>query len=178
MSPGPTSSTSGWQNELAAIKQQHEETLRKMTADANEAWPKIASSINAQTGFNPSDVGSAKGKTFRFKAVRNRSGWDFDNRFELVIWVDGQPVAGSFEPKIRKAFRDVSLQIGDSVNDHIDWDVIVTVVGRGVVNQRFSSEVKDEHMNLLGKIEGTRPVDCVVVRVIAIHAGPIAMSAN
>lgn len=167
-----------WQDELAAIKQQHEETLRKMTADANDAWPKIASSIDAQTGFNPTDLSSAKGKTFRFKGVRNRSGWDFDNRFELVIWVDGQPVAGNFEPKIRKAFADVARQIGDSVNDHIDWDVIAVVSGRGVVNQRFSSEVKDEHMNLLGKIEGTRPVDCVVVRVIAIHAGPIGMSAN
>ena len=167
-----------WQDELAAIKQQHEETLRKMTAEANDAWPKIASSIDAQSGFNPTDVSSAKGKTFRFKGVRNRSGWDFDNRFELVIWVDGQPVAGTFEPKIRKEFADVARQTGDSVNDHIDWDVVAVVSGRGVVNQRFSSEVKDEHMNLLGKIEGTRPVDCVVVRVIAIHAGPIAMSAN
>jgi hypothetical protein len=167
-----------WQDELAAIKQQHEEALRKMTADANEAWPKIASSIDAQDGFHPSDAASSKGKTFRFKRIRNRSGWDFDGRYDLVMWVDGQPVAGMYDPKIKRAFADVARQIGDSVDDHIDWEVIAVIEGKGMANQRYSTEVKDEHMDVLGKIEGTRPVECVVVRIIAVHAGPIAMSAN
>ena len=61
------------------------------------------------------------------------------------------------------------------MDDHIDWDVIATVEGRGEANRRFTATVKDEQANELGKIEGTHLVDCVVVRVIAIHAGPIAM---
>jgi hypothetical protein len=167
-----------WQAELAAIKQQHEEALRKMTAEASAAWPRISSSVNAQDGFRPSDARASVGKTFRFKGVRNRSGWDFDGRYDLVMWVDGQPVAGMYDPKIKKAFADIARQIGDSVDDHIDWEVIATIEGKGMANQRYTTEVKDEHMNLLGKIEGTRPVECVVVRVIAVHAGPLAVSAN
>jgi len=92
--------------------------------------------------------------------------------------VDGQPVAGTYDPKIRQAFNDAARQIGDSVDDHIDWEVIAVIEGKGVAQQRYTTEVKDEHMNVLGKIEGTHPVDCVLVRVIAVHAGPIAVSAN
>jgi hypothetical protein len=167
-----------WQDELAAIKQQHEAALKQMTADATAAWPQIESSISAEKDFHPTDVDSLRGKTFLFKHIRNRSGWDFDGRYDLVMWVDGQPVAGMYAPKIRKAFADAAQQIGDSVDDHIDWDVIATIEGSGIANQRYTAEVKDEHMNLLGKVEGSRPVPCIVVRVIAVHAGPVAISAE
>jgi hypothetical protein len=167
-----------WQDELAAIAQQHEAALHQMTADAKQAWPGIASSINAADGFHPSDVDSSKGKTFRFNHIRNRAGWDFDAHYDLVMWVDGQPVAGTYDPKIKRAFADAARQIGQLVDDHIDWDVVAVIEGRGEANQRYTTEVKDEHMNELGKIEGTRPVDCVVVRVIAVHAGPVAVSAK
>jgi hypothetical protein len=167
-----------WQDELAALKQQHEDALKKMTADANDAWPKIASAIPAKEGFHPADVASAKGKTYRFKAIRNRSGWDFDGRYDLVIWVDGQPVAGTYDAKIRKAFADAAHEIGDSVDDHIDWEIIAVIEGTGIVNRRFTTEVKDEHMNVLGKVEGTHPMDCVRMKVIAVHAGPVAVSAK
>jgi hypothetical protein len=156
-------------------QKQFEETLAKMTADANDAWPKISSGIQTQEGFSPADVASARGKTFRFVKVRNRSGWDFDHQYDLVMWVDGKPVAGNFAPNIKKAFNEAPRQIGDSVDDHIDWEVIAIVQGRGSVNRRFTTEVKDEHQETFAKIEGTEPVDCVVVKVIAIHAGPIAM---
>lgn len=48
------------------------------------------------------------------------------------------------------------------------------VDGAGTVGQRYTSEVKDDHMNVLAKIEGYRPVSCVTVRVLAVHAGPVA----
>jgi hypothetical protein len=163
-----------WQDELAAIAQQHDAALKQMTADADAAWPKIADSISAEKGFHPADVAAAKGKTLRFNKVRNRSGWDFDGQYDLVIWVDGQPVAGMYEPAIKQAFATASKAIGDSVPDHVDWDVIAVIEGTGSANQRFTTTVKDEHMDVLGKVEGYRPVDCVVCRVIAIHAGPVA----
>ncbi len=165
-----------WQDELTALKKQREETLKKMTAEANEAWPAMAAAIGAQEGFKPGDAEAGVGKAYRFKAVRNRAGWDFDGRYDLVIWVDGQPLAGMYDAKISKAFADAARQIGDSVDDHIDWDVIAVIKGKGMANQRYTTEVKDEHMNVLGKIEGSRPVGCVVMQVIAVHAGPVAVS--
>jgi hypothetical protein len=67
-----------------------------------------------------------------------------------------------------------AAQIGDGVHDHIDWEVIAVVEGTGTVGQRYTSEVKDDHLNVLAKIEGYRPVSCVTVRVLAVHAGPVA----
>ena len=99
---------------------------------------------------------------------------DFDAGYDLVIWVDGQPVAGNYDAKIKQAFAEASRAIGDSVPDHIDWDVIAVIEGTGSANRRFKTTVKDEMQDVLGTVEGTRTVDCVVVRVIAIHAGPVA----
>ena len=111
----------------------------------------------------------------RFKAVRNRTGWDFDGQYDLVIWVDGKPLAGNYAPKVRQAFNAASEQIGDIVEDHQDWDVVAVIDGTGTVNQRYTTEVKAADMTVLGKIEGTRPVECVLVKVIAVHAGPVAV---
>jgi hypothetical protein len=164
-----------WKAEIAAIEKQHADALAKLTADASAAWPKIDGALRADDSFNPADANSAKGKTIRLKGCRNRSGWDFDGRYDFVMWLNGVPVAGNYEPKVSKAFNDVSGQIGDSVNDHIDWDVIAVVEGPGTVNQRFNTEVKAANGDVLGKIESYRPVDCVRVKVIAVHAGPVAV---
>jgi hypothetical protein len=163
-----------WKDELAAIEREHEAALKQMTADADAAWPNIAGSIRSETGFHPADVSASRGKIFRFNKVRNRAGWDFDAGYDLVIWVDGQPVAGNYDPKIKQAFAEASRAIGDSVPDHVDWDVIAVIEGTGSANRRFKTTVKDEMQDVLGTVEGTRTVDCVVVRVIAIHAGPVA----
>jgi hypothetical protein len=167
-----------WKDELAVIEREHEAALKQMTADADAAWPKIAAPIRADTGFHPADVSAMKGKTFRFNKVRNRAGWDFDAQYDLVIWVDGQPVAANYAPAIKRAFADAANAIGDSVPDHVDWDVIIVIDGTGVANQRFTTTVKDERMDVLGKIEGKRPVACVLAHVIAIHAGPVAAAAQ
>jgi hypothetical protein len=164
-----------WQAEIAAIEKQHAEALKKLTADASAAWPKIDGAIRAEDSFNPSDAASSKGKTIRLKGVRNRSGWDFDGRYDFVMWQNGVPIAGNYEPKVAKAFADASSQIGDSVNDHTDWDVIAVVEGPGTVNHRVTSEVKAANGDVLGKIESYPPMECVRVKVIAVHAGPVAV---
>jgi hypothetical protein len=164
-----------WQAEIAAIEKQHAEALKKLTADASAAWPKIDDSIRAEDSFNPSDAASSKGKTIRLKGVRNRSGWDFDGRYDFVMWQNGVPIAGNYEPKVAKAFADASSQIGDAVNDHADWDVIAIVEGPGTVNHRVTSQVKAANGDVLGKIESYPPMDCVRVKVIAVHAGPVAV---
>jgi hypothetical protein len=164
-----------WQAELAAIKKQHEEALAKLTAEANANWPKIASSVQVQEGFSPTDAATWKGRNVRFKACRNRTGWDFDGQYDFVMWYQGRPIAGSYTDKVAKGFREASQQIGDIVEDHQDWDVIVTVEGTGSVNQRYTADVKTTDQTVIGKIEGHRPVECVIVKVIAVHAGPVAV---
>lgn len=109
-----------WQDEIAALQRQHEEALKRLTAEADAAWPKVAGAYNAQDGFRPSNAAEQMGKTFRFQHVRCRTGWDFDGAYDLTFWVDSHPVGGNFGPKVAKAFKDAAAQIGDGVNDHID----------------------------------------------------------
>lgn len=166
-----------WQDEIAAVERQYKEALEKLTAKANADWPKIAAGIPCEKGeFNPADVASAKGKTYSYHGVRNRTGWDFDGQYGFAMWLHGTPVAGDTVPEVDKAFNEAAKQIGSSIDDHKDWEVIFTVLGTGTINQRYTSEVKDEHMNVIAKIEGYRPRECVLVRVIAVHAGPVAAS--
>jgi hypothetical protein len=97
-----------WKDQISGANDQHSATLKKMTADAKAAWPAIEKAINPQKDFKPTDAAAAKGKTFVFKKVRNRAGSDFDGRHDVEFWVDGQPVAGDFEPNVKKASRPQS----------------------------------------------------------------------
>ena len=167
-----------WKDEVTGQHQDRQDALERMTDAANAAWPKILAATHAEEGFHASDAAAFKGKTVRFKAVRNRTGWDFDGQYEIVIWVDGQALAGSYEPNVRKAFKDAAAKIGDSVNDHINWDIVAVIEGRGRVNRRNTTEVLAQNRQVLGKIESYDPMDCILMRVIAVHAGPVAVGPN
>ena len=54
------------------------------------------------------------------------------------------------------------------------WDVIAVVEGPGKINERTRDQVLDG-TRTIATINGTRPVDCTVVRVIGLHAGPVAV---
>ena len=164
-----------WKAEIAVIQKQHEEALKKLTAEASAAWPKIEAALKPQDGFSPADAAAWKGKTIRLKGVRNRTGWDFDGQYDIVVWVDNQPLAGSYDPKVTQAFNDISSKIGNGIDDHIDWDVIAIVQGTGTANRRYTTEVKAADNSVIGKIEGARPMDCILIKVIAVHAGPVAV---
>jgi hypothetical protein len=62
-----------------------------------------------------------------------------------------------------------------SVDDHSNWDAIVVVGGPGKIKQRFKLSVKNKGNLEVGTIEEWRPVDCVMCKVIALHAGPVAV---
>ncbi|MBI3708897.1 MAG: hypothetical protein HY246_14650 [Proteobacteria bacterium] len=165
-----------WKAELAAIEKEAAEQLKTMTAEADAAWPRIAASIKAQEGFKPADAAALKGKIVRLKGVRNRSGWDFDGKYDFAMWVGDAVLAGSYEPYIAEAMNEASRRIRRSVDDHIDWEVFAVIGDPGKINRRVWTELIDQRTrDVIMKIESHEPMDCIRIRVIALHAGPVAV---
>jgi hypothetical protein len=165
-----------WKAEVARIEKEMEEWLKKATADADAAWPRIAMSLNAEKGFNPSEAAQWKGKTVEIKGYYNRSGWDFDGAYDFSCDIKGFPVGGNYAPDVLAAFNDASRHTRFGINDHIGWDVIAVVEGPGQIKRRITTEWKDKDTHtLLMKTESYVPEPCVVLRIIALRAGPVAV---
>ena len=165
-----------WKAEMAAIEKEAAEALRTMTAQANADWPRIVASIKFEEGFNPGEAAKWKGRIIRLKGVRNRSGWDFDGHYDFAMWLDGAVLAGDYDPRVGEAVNEACRRIRRSVDDHTDWEVIAVVQGSGKINQRVTTELIDERTrDRIAKIESHRPIDCTLIKVIALHAGPVAV---
>jgi hypothetical protein len=165
-----------WQAEIAAIAKQYADALSKMLDEAAAAWPAINASIKAQDGFKPADVASFKGRTIRLKAVRNRSGFDFDGQYALALWIDDVPLAGNFEPHVYAAVQEAWRRTRQGVNLYVDWEVIAVVDGPGKIKRRVITELIDQRTRaVLGKLESYEPMDCILIRVVAMRAGPVAV---
>jgi hypothetical protein len=162
-----------WESTLERAREETEAYYSKLTAEAAKAWPKIASAIKSQEGFDPSEP-SWRGKTVRIDGFRNRVGWDFGGDYHLSFWVNAVPVAGDFAPNVLAAFQTAQEHGRMGIDDHTDWDAIVEIGGPGKVRQRVKSTVKKDGKTI-GEIEEMRPVDCVMCRVIALRAGPVAV---
>jgi hypothetical protein len=109
------------------------------------------------------------------RGVRNRAGWDF-NDCDFSMRVAGSPVGGWYEPHVRAALEHAWYALKLDVNDRIPWDVIGIVDGPGTIGQRTTVTVRSRETSLeIGKLEEWRPVDCVRLRIIALHAGPVAV---
>ncbi|HZK82819.1 MAG TPA: hypothetical protein VFC46_17180, partial [Humisphaera sp.] len=165
-----------WKAEVARLEKEMEETLKKLTAEANAAWPKIEASAGADRGFDPKDMASWKGKTIEIKGYYNRSGWDFDAHYDFAVGIKGVPVAGTYDPHVRAAFDEGSRHTQFGINDHMGWDVIAVVEGPGQINRRVTTEFRDKDTHdLIMKTESLVPEPCVVIKIIGLHAGPVAV---
>jgi hypothetical protein len=165
-----------WEAELKRREEASAAMKKQLTDQANAEWPKIDSKIRAANDFDPTDAMHWKDRPIRLKAVRNRSGWDDDGKFSFMMQRNGVFIAGNYEPKISKAMGEVCDKMDASIDDHIDWDVIAVVEGTDTVNQRVTTEIIDaQTRDRIGKLESYRPVPCVKIRVIALHAGPLAV---
>jgi hypothetical protein len=165
-----------WEAEIEAERAAYDALYWELSTKADAAWPAIASAIAAEDGFDPS-MSDWRGKTVRINRLRNRIRWDFSGPLDFAIWVNGVPVVGNFEPRVREAFYAAEEQTKSSIDDHTDWDAIIVVGGPGQVKQRFTKTVK---VTVAGKLEEARveewlPVNCVMCKVIALHAGPVAV---
>jgi hypothetical protein len=162
-----------WESTLEAVRAANDANYAKLSAKAAKAWPAIASSLKAKDGFNPADA-AWRGKTVLIDGFYNRVGWDFGNEYHVATWVNDMPVAGDFEPHVLAAFQAAQENERLWIDDHKAWDAVVVIEGPGRVKQRFKAVVKKDGQTV-GEIEEWRPVDCVMCRVVALRAGPVAV---
>lgn len=162
-----------WEGATASNEKAKEDAFKELVKQADAAWPGVRSGIQAESGFNPAEADKWKGKTIELKAVRNRAGWDYTG-YDFAMAINGIPVAGNYAPNVNDAFKAVFEKTSSGPDDHTDWDVIAVVEGPGKISERTSADVRDGSTTI-GKIEGKRSVDCVVIKVVGLHAGPIAI---
>lgn len=166
-----------WDGAIGGAAQAKDDLLKKLTEQAAAAWPKMIADLKPVDGFTPDSADSFKGKLIHLTGP-NRAGWDFNADYDFARKINGLPVAGKFDPNVRAAVESIKSQLTDSVPDD-NWDVYAVVEGPGKIQERTTATGK---VTIDGTQVGTvsqeavRSIDCTVVRVVAVHAGPIAVS--
>jgi hypothetical protein len=165
-----------WNAEVARMQKEMEETLKRLTAQADTAWPAIEASSGAEKGFDPADAGSWKGKVIEIKGYYNRSGWDFNGAYDWATDIKGHPVAGTYDDRVKEAFAEGSRHTQFGINDHVGWDVIAIVEGNGTIKRRTHTDWRDKLTGeLVMKTETYVPEPCVTIKIIGLRAGPVAV---
>jgi hypothetical protein len=157
----------------------------KAYADLSQAaasnWPRIVERYKgASEEFDPS-AGAARGKVVHLKKVANRMGWDFKpGDFEFATTIKGVPVAGKFDPAVKEAVADVLKRTAKNDLPEEDYDLIAVVEGQGKLVQIMRSEATGtiEELKVKAKITEEIPVDAVALRIVALHVGPVGVSAR
>jgi hypothetical protein len=169
-----------WETMVASGEKEREDALAKMTADAATAWPAMASPIQAQDGFTPDKLDAFKGKTIRIKG-NNALGSTYNpGDYDYVHEINGMPVAGRFTPAVAEAVDKATKQTGHDLPGS-DWDIFAVVEGPGRISHRTHSDGKlkvDGQEVGTVTAEGQQSVSCVVVRIFAVHAGPVALKSS
>ena len=160
-----------WKAEVAAIMKARQELYDELAIAADAAWPAIVSALKPAS-FDPSHV---RGTTVLLQGVYNRAGWDFGD-YNFAMRADGVPIGGDYEPHVLKALEHAWYELKLDVSNWITWDVIAVIDGPGKIGERTIITLKNKDTNLeIGKLEEWRPIDCIKLRVIALHAGPVAV---
>jgi hypothetical protein len=163
-----------WQAAIAAAIQARQDLYDRLTVKADLAWPEIVAATGATTEFDATDTAAA-GRVVLLQQVYNRAGWEFNGCDFAVRW-DGTPVGGGYADYVQKALEYAWYVQKLDVNDRIRWDVIGVVEGPGKIGERTNRVIRDAQTSLeIGKIEEWPPVDCTWLRIIALHAGPLAV---
>jgi hypothetical protein len=163
-----------WRAEMAALMKARAELTEKLTAEADAAWPAIAARIQA-VEFNPDTA--KQGALIKLEGVYNRCGWDYSGRAYDFAMLWGETVlAGAFEPHIVKAIEHACYELKVGFSDRYPWDVYAVVEKPGKIGERTQVIVRDKFTNFeLGKFEEWPSIDCLRVRIVALHAGPVAV---
>ena len=160
---------------LAAVEKAQKETFEKLSVEADKAWPAMAAKFpDAQDGFDPGNP--PVGKTIRIRGIENRMGWDYgSDDLPFAARANGKPFAARYDPIIAAAFREVAQKVGGNRISDEGWDLIAIVEpGTVRITQRIKSEVRDAGGSSVGSLERWDPIEVPVVKVVALHAGPVA----
>ena len=165
-----------WKAEVAATMQARQQLYDRLAGEADARWPSIVTGLGARDGFDPRDE-AWRTKTIVLSAVYNRAGWDFSAEdYPLAFRHDGVPLGCRYEPHVVAALEHAWFEQKLDVSDRIAWDLVAIVEGPGQIAERTTVILRDRETHReIGKLEEYRPVPCVELRVIALHAGPIAV---
>lgn len=163
-----------WKVEVAAIMKARQDLYDKLAREAELHWPRLRETLDVV----PFDRYVAPGMLVRLDRIYNRCGWDYGGReFDFAARVDGVVLAGTYAPHIRKALEYVWYELKLDVNDRIPWDLIAVIEGDGKIGVRTQVTLRDRSTGAkLGELEEWPLVDCVRIRIIGLHAGPLAVA--
>jgi hypothetical protein len=165
-----------WKAQVARIQKEMQETLNRLAAEASAAWPAIEAKAAPERGFDPSQAGDWKGKVIEIKGYYNRSGWDFDGAYDWAADIKGHPVAGTYDDRVKAAFAEGARHTQFGIDDHVGWDVIAIVEDKGTIKRRTHTDWRDKLTGeLIMKTETYEPEPCITIKIIGLHAGPVAV---
>ena len=131
--------------------------------------------IGATADFDPGKPN--KGQTILLSGVRNRCGWEWSGReYGFAMKYQGVVIGGIWESHVLRALEHAWYELKLDVNDRIPWDVIAVVEGPSTIGERTQRVIRDAGSGAeLGTIEEWPPVDCLLLQVVGLHAGPVAI---
>jgi hypothetical protein len=164
-----------WRREYAEMREARQKLYDTLAADAEVKWPEIAGASGATTEFdlwNPE-----KGQTILLSGVYNRCGWEWSGReYGFAAKHGGVVLGGIWAPHVLRALEYAWYELKLDVNDRIPWDLIAVVEGPSTIGERTQRVIRDASTGAeLGKVEEWPGVDCLVLRIVGLHAGPVAI---
>ena len=165
-----------WKREYDEVIEARKALYQQLSVEADTAWPEIVASSGATADFDPSDHG-VRGSTVLLTDVYNRCGWEWSGReYGFAAKHRGVVLAGVYEPHVMKALEHAWYELKLDVGDRITWDVIAVVEGPGQIGERTVRTVRSADTGAeIGKIEEWPVIDCLRLRVVGLHAGPVAV---
>ena len=166
-----------WRKDYTELLEARRQTYEQLSADAEDRWPTIVAASAASEGFDPWSSG-AVGQTVLLRQVYNRCGWEWSGReYGFAMKYRAKVLAGVWEPHVLKALEHAWYELKLDVGDRIPWDLIAVVEGAGQIGERTTRTLVDKRSgDTIGQIEEWPNVECVRLRVIGLHAGPVAVA--
>jgi hypothetical protein len=158
-----------------------EKAYADATAAAEQTWPKIVEKYKPAEGFDPANWKAFKGKVIRLQDASNRMGWDYKpGDFDFAMTINGVALAGKYDPAIQAAIASLRERTKHGLPLETPYDVFAIVETEGKLMQRVQGESKGkvEGVEVTATWEKSEPVDAVVLRIVALHCGPVAASAG
>jgi hypothetical protein len=152
----------------------HQDLYDRLRAEADAAWPAILAATGARADFDP-DAPPGPARAVLLRGVYNRSGWDFAD-YDFAMRFAGVPIGGHYDPHVLRALENAWYGLKLDVDDRTPWDVIAVVEGPGKIGEHTIVTIRDRDTGLeIGTREEWHQVDCIRLRIIALHAGPVAV---
>jgi hypothetical protein len=163
-----------WKAAVAAVMKGRQDLYDKLSGEAELHWPRLRETFDV-VGFDRYVV---PGMLVRLDRIYNRSGWDYGSReLDFAARVDGVLIAGTYTPHVRKALEYAWYELKLDVNDRVPWDLIAVVEGDGKIGVRTQVTLRDRSSGAkLGELEEWPLADCVRIRIIGLHAGPVSVA--